>query len=66
MLKSRLIDTLAWLRADMRNACAMVYSCLDNNAAVVDEVCEQIAAPVERFAALVWASRPFNRCQEGE
>lgn len=55
MLREKLINALQWLRADMLNACALVYSCLDNTSDVIDAVCQQIADPVDRFAAIIYA-----------
>jgi hypothetical protein len=53
MLREILMKCFEWLRQDMLNACAIVYSCLDNTGNVIEAVLNQIAYPVDRFFELI-------------
>jgi hypothetical protein len=53
MLKEIMMQCYEWLYNDMRNACAIVYSCLDNTEGVINAVLHNICYPVNRFSELI-------------
>lgn len=57
MLKERLIATALWLEDCEKNACALVYSCLEATPAVVNAVLAEICAPSEEFWRTILAEK---------